>query len=239
MWILDVGRLNTMDTADIVNGPPKLVIWDMATNTLDRTFVFANDVGPYDASDLQDLVVVRYCCCWCTHNSVAPHLDVGAPWLRQHVCWMLWLFVIPGRTKSTDLRTLRTPPAPMVAPWWYTPTPPTRRGVGTMLPWQPRPATRSPLMARPRLAPPPLTALPCRRIAKRCTTRRSCPTACTRCRRKLCAAPQPPVQHEALRYCGCDAAWWLWMCGCDCGCGYVAVAVVVWLWMCACMVVWL
>jgi sugar lactone lactonase YvrE len=58
MWILDVGRLNIMDDPSlIVNGAPKLVIYNLVTNVVERTFVFPNDVAYYDSSFLNDIVI--------------------------------------------------------------------------------------------------------------------------------------------------------------------------------------
>jgi hypothetical protein len=61
MWVLDVGRLNIFDTnpALVVNGPPKLLAFDIASKTLLSTFVFPNDVAPYENSFLNDLVIDR------------------------------------------------------------------------------------------------------------------------------------------------------------------------------------
>eukprot|EP01130_Rhizamoeba_saxonica_P017477 TRINITY_DN8482_c0_g1_i1.p1 TRINITY_DN8482_c0_g1~~TRINITY_DN8482_c0_g1_i1.p1 ORF type:complete len:447 (-),score=48.59 TRINITY_DN8482_c0_g1_i1:73-1413(-) len=59
MWILDVGRLNIFeeDPNDIVNGPPKLVIWDIIANCSVREYVFPTNVYPYDGSFANDIVV--------------------------------------------------------------------------------------------------------------------------------------------------------------------------------------
>lgn len=42
----------------VINGPPKLVIWDIATNSLVRMFVFPNSAASYDSSFLNDIVLV-------------------------------------------------------------------------------------------------------------------------------------------------------------------------------------
>jgi len=58
MWILDAGRLNLLaDSSLIVNGPPKLIIWDINANCPVREFVFPNDVLPYNNSWANDIVV--------------------------------------------------------------------------------------------------------------------------------------------------------------------------------------
>jgi len=58
MWILDVGRLNILANASlIVNGPPKLIIWDLNANCPVREFVFPDDVLPYNNSWANDIVV--------------------------------------------------------------------------------------------------------------------------------------------------------------------------------------
>jgi len=57
MWILDVGRRNLLDAPNIVNGPPKLVIWDITNNCKIREFVFPNDVLPWNNSFANDLAV--------------------------------------------------------------------------------------------------------------------------------------------------------------------------------------
>lgn len=57
MWILDVGRYNIMEKDGGVNGPPKLVVWNMETSQLEQTYTFDNINAPYTDSFLQDLVV--------------------------------------------------------------------------------------------------------------------------------------------------------------------------------------
>ena len=59
MWIIDVGRLNLLaaDPADIVNGPPKLIIWDTVHNCSVRTFVFPDNVVRWDNAWLNDIMV--------------------------------------------------------------------------------------------------------------------------------------------------------------------------------------
>lgn len=59
MWILDVGRLNIFDSdpAAVVNGPPKLIQYDLTADAVVRTFVFTDDVASYSASFLNDIVL--------------------------------------------------------------------------------------------------------------------------------------------------------------------------------------
>lgn len=58
MWILDVGRLHIFDGPQyLVNGPPKVVVWDIEAGAADTVFTFPHSVAPYDASFLNDLVV--------------------------------------------------------------------------------------------------------------------------------------------------------------------------------------
>lgn len=61
MWILDVGRLNIFseDTADVVNGIPKLILWDISNSTMVHTYLFTDTVAPYSSSFLNDLVLDR------------------------------------------------------------------------------------------------------------------------------------------------------------------------------------
>eukprot|EP00048_Salpingoeca_helianthica_P007912 m.116075 g.116075 ORF g.116075 m.116075 type:complete len:458 (+) comp14460_c0_seq5:124-1497(+) len=58
MWILDVGRLNIFDAPQyVVNGPPRLVLFDLTTNTALHTFIFPNNVASYTHSFLNDLAL--------------------------------------------------------------------------------------------------------------------------------------------------------------------------------------
>lgn len=58
MWIVDVGRLNIFDASNpAINGPPKLVIYDMNAQTVLRTFVFDNVAASYSGSFLNDIVL--------------------------------------------------------------------------------------------------------------------------------------------------------------------------------------
>lgn len=56
--LLRYPQLNIFDEPQyVVNGPPKLVVWDMKNHRANRTFVFPHDVAPYDGSFLNDIVV--------------------------------------------------------------------------------------------------------------------------------------------------------------------------------------
>jgi hypothetical protein len=59
MWIIDVGRLNIFGgvPSEVVNGPPKLVLWDMVARQAVHVFVFPSTVAPYDSSFLNDIAV--------------------------------------------------------------------------------------------------------------------------------------------------------------------------------------
>ena len=58
MWILDVGRLNLLDSPALQTaGVPKLVIWDIDNNCSVREYIFPNNVLPYDSSWANDIVV--------------------------------------------------------------------------------------------------------------------------------------------------------------------------------------
>eukprot|EP00992_Anisonema_acinus_P011367 TRINITY_DN7351_c0_g1_i1.p1 TRINITY_DN7351_c0_g1~~TRINITY_DN7351_c0_g1_i1.p1 ORF type:complete len:411 (-),score=82.47 TRINITY_DN7351_c0_g1_i1:26-1207(-) len=56
MWILDVGRRNIIE-ADPVNGPAKLVVFNIEKNKTMATYVFSNAVAPYNSSWLNDIAV--------------------------------------------------------------------------------------------------------------------------------------------------------------------------------------
>jgi len=58
MWIIDVGRLNIFSKpSDVVNGPSKLLIYNLVTKEIERVYVFPHEVAPYDSSFLNDIVV--------------------------------------------------------------------------------------------------------------------------------------------------------------------------------------
>ena len=58
MWIVDVGRLNIFDAPEsVVNGPPKLILLDIATRRVLQTFVFPHDVAAWNSSFLNDVAV--------------------------------------------------------------------------------------------------------------------------------------------------------------------------------------
>lgn len=59
MWILDVGRLNIFDSNSslLVNGPPKLILFDIPSNTTLSTFIFPDSVASWSQSFLNDLVL--------------------------------------------------------------------------------------------------------------------------------------------------------------------------------------
>lgn len=59
MWIVDVGRLNILeaDPSKVVNGPAKLVIYDLVHRQIVREFVFPDAVAPFNSSFLNDIVV--------------------------------------------------------------------------------------------------------------------------------------------------------------------------------------
>lgn len=53
----DVGRRNIFMADEAVDGSPKLVIWDMSSNTMERTFVFPDYVASWEGSFLNDIVL--------------------------------------------------------------------------------------------------------------------------------------------------------------------------------------
>ncbi|ETO31242.1 hypothetical protein RFI_05878 [Reticulomyxa filosa] len=57
MWIIDTGRINFLDTTPDNSCPPKIVLWDLNTNTMLSTYTFPNSVAPYNSTFLNDIVV--------------------------------------------------------------------------------------------------------------------------------------------------------------------------------------
>lgn len=59
MWIIDVGRLNIVDknASLIKNGPAKIVILDLNSLQIVKSLVLSDEVAPYNASFLNDIVL--------------------------------------------------------------------------------------------------------------------------------------------------------------------------------------
>lgn len=58
MWIIDAGRLFFFDDeVETVNGPARLIVYDMQTNEIIRDFLFPHSVLPHDDSFLNDIVL--------------------------------------------------------------------------------------------------------------------------------------------------------------------------------------
>lgn len=59
MWIIDVGRLNIVDknTSSIKNGPAKITILDLNSLEIVKSLVLSDDIAPYNASFLNDIVL--------------------------------------------------------------------------------------------------------------------------------------------------------------------------------------
>jgi len=59
MWVIDVGRRNIMDPSNppINDVPPKLVIFDVATQEMLSSYTFPDAVAAHNASFLNDIVV--------------------------------------------------------------------------------------------------------------------------------------------------------------------------------------
>eukprot|EP00466_Bigelowiella_natans_P010836 jgi/Bigna1/137628/aug1.40_g12336 len=57
MWIIDVGRLYIATPTPDNSSPPKIIIYDLNTNQTVKSYVFPNEVAPYNSSFLNDIVV--------------------------------------------------------------------------------------------------------------------------------------------------------------------------------------
>ncbi len=58
MWIIDVGRLNIIDKPEtVINGPAKIVILDINTKKVIKFLVLSEEIAPYNASFLNDIVI--------------------------------------------------------------------------------------------------------------------------------------------------------------------------------------
>jgi len=56
MWIIDIGRLDIF-TSNPINGPAKLLVYDLNSDSLEREYIFPNSVAPFDSNFLNDIVV--------------------------------------------------------------------------------------------------------------------------------------------------------------------------------------
>lgn len=58
MWIIDVGRLNIVDSPEsVVNGPAKIIILDINSKKIIQSLELSDSIAPYNASFLNDIVV--------------------------------------------------------------------------------------------------------------------------------------------------------------------------------------
>jgi len=58
MWIIDVGRLNIVDDPQsVINGPAKISVLDLETQEIVKSLELSNEIAPYNASFLNDIVL--------------------------------------------------------------------------------------------------------------------------------------------------------------------------------------
>ena len=75
MWIIDVGRLNFFDDdAETVNGPARLLVYDLVANKTVRDFIFPSSIVPWDSNFLNDIVLDQHR----GYAYITDHSDPGA-----------------------------------------------------------------------------------------------------------------------------------------------------------------
>ena len=57
MWVIDAGRKNVFSPSPMNDCPPKLVIIDLASQTIMRRHIFPNDVLGYETNFVNDIVI--------------------------------------------------------------------------------------------------------------------------------------------------------------------------------------